>query len=270
MVNSFSLVLGGGSARGIAHIGVIQKLEELDIQPSHIVGTSIGAIVGAFYACGYTSTEMQQVIKDTNFLSLIDPDIINGGIKGNKITEYFKKYFGNKTFADTDIPLKIIAANIDTWEKVVFEEGKIVDALRASISIPGVFVPFRYHGASLVDGGIVANLPIEFAPKDKKAIAVSVQMSLTKSSKKESKSLFGDKTPFFHTYILLRKAVGIIIAQNELASIASRKDVLVLKPGRDDIEYYDFKKADELIEAWYLASEGIGNYLKKKFVFFGS
>lgn len=265
----FSLILGGGSARGIAHIGVIKRFEELNIQPSHIVGTSIGAIVGAFYACGYTSTEMQQVIKDTNFLSLIDPDIINGGIKGDKIVALMKKYFGEKTFAETNIPLKIIATNIDTGEKFIFEEGKIIDALRASISIPGVFAPFRYKGMSLVDGGLVANLPIEFAPKDEKIIAVSVQMSVKKSGEKESKWLSLDKTPFVRTYIVLRKAVGIMITQNELASIASRKDVLVLKPGRDDVEYYDFKKADELIEAGYLASGWVEKYLKKRFVLFG-
>ena len=108
---------------------------------------------------------MRQVIRDTNFLTLIDPDIIHGGIKGRKIMTHF----------------------IDTGEKVVFQEGRIIDALRASISIPGVFVPFRHHNMSLVDGGIVANLPIEFAPENEKIIAVSVQMSVRKSGRKESK-----------------------------------------------------------------------------------
>jgi NTE family protein len=259
----FSLILGGGAARGLAHIGVIKRLEELDDKPSHIIGTSIGAIVGAFYACGFTSTEMQQIVRDTSFLWLVDIHFLQGGIKGNKIASYFKKYFGTKTFAETIIPLKIIAADIDTGEKIVFEDGQIIDALRASISIPGVFVPFRHNGMSLVDGGIVANLPIEFAPEDEKIIAVSVQMNLRKSSKKESKSLFPAKTPFIHTYTLLRKAVGIMIAQNERTSIASRKDILVLRPGRDDIEYYDFQKVDELVDEWYKTALPITDYLQE-------
>ncbi|MDD2693300.1 MAG: patatin-like phospholipase family protein [Candidatus Gracilibacteria bacterium] len=258
----FSLVLGGGSARGIAHIGVIQRLEELNAKPSHIVGTSIGAIVGAFYAFGFTSTEMRQVVRDTKFLTLIDPDVMHGGIKGRKVMTHFKKYFGEKTFADAIIPLTIVATNIDTGEKVVFQEGRIIDALRASISIPGVFVPFRYHGMSLVDGGIVANLPIEFATEDEKVIAVSVQMSVRKSVKKESKKLFFEKTPFIHTYILLRKAVGIMITQNESVSIASRKNLLLIRPGRDDIDYYNFKKADALVEAGYEKSSEISQYLQ--------
>lgn len=260
-MNTFSLVLGGGSARGIAHIGVIQRLEELGIQPSHIVGTSIGAIVWAFYAFGFTSSEMRQVVRDTNFLTLIDPDIMHGGIKGRKIMAHFKKYFWEKTFADAKIPLTIIAANIDTGEKVVFQEGRIIDALRASISIPGVFVPFRHHGMSLVDGGIVANLPIEFAPEDQKVIAISVQMSVRRSVKKESKGIFFEKTPFIHTYVLLRKAVGIMITQNENHSIISRENVLIIRPWRDDIDYYDFKKADALVEAGYEKSSEISEYL---------
>lgn len=258
----FSLVLGGGSARGIAHIGVIQRLEELNAKPSHIVGTSIGAIVWAFYAFGFTSTEMRQVVRDTKFLTLIDPDVMHGGIKGRKVMTHFKKYFWEKTFADAIIPLTIVATNIDTGEKVVFQEGRIIDALRASISIPGVFVPFRYHGMSLVDGGIVANLPIEFATEDEKVIAVSVQMSVRKSVKKESKKLFFEKTPFIHTYILLRKAVGIMITQNESVSIASRKNLLLIRPWRDDIDYYNFKKADALVEAGYEKSSEISQYLQ--------
>lgn len=260
-MSDFSLILGGGSARGLAHIGVIRRLEELDTQPSLIVGTSIGALIGAMYACGHTSHEMGKIAKNIKLLSLIDPDILKWGIKGKKIVELLKEYFWKKTFGDTSIPLRIVATNIDTGEKVVFSEWKIIDAIRASISIPWVFVPYAHAGMHLVDGGITANLPIEEAQKDSKVIAISVQMSLDRHRKNEGKRVFFIQKPFVSTYLVLRKAVSIMITQNEKVSVASRPDALFLKLGRNDIDYYDFKKVEELVEEGYKMSKPITSYL---------
>lgn len=259
-MENFSLILGGWSARGIAHIGIIRRLEELDATPVCIVWTSMGAIIGTFYACGYSSKQMEEILLGINFLQFIDPNFLHGGIKGNKIITFLKKYLGETSIEQTKIPLKIISTDINTGEVVVFESGKIIDAIRASISIPGIFTPFHHHWAALVDGGIVANLPIEFAPENTKVIAVSVMMSQKKSSQKESKKFF-QKTPFSHTYTVLRKAVGIMIAQNESRSIQSREGILLIHPERDDIEYYDFKKIRALIQSGYSATSDIWKYL---------
>ena len=172
---SFSLILGGGAARGFAHIWVIRQVEELGIVPWLIVGTSMGALIGAFYACGYTSHEISQIASSTSLIKLIDLDIKSGWIKWDKIMSFLQKHIGDRDFSQLQIPLKIIATNIDTGEKVVFSEWRIIDAIRASISIPWIFAPVIYKGSHLIDGWIVANLPIEEAIPWLPIVAMSVQ-----------------------------------------------------------------------------------------------
>ena len=146
MKSEFSLALGGGAARGLAHIWVIQRLEELGRIPREISGTSIGAVIGAFYAAGYTSTDMKKIALDTNILKLVDLDLKNWFFKGNKIVKYLEKYLWEMEFSDLTIPLSIVATDIDTGEKVIFREGKVIDAIRSSISLPGIFRPYKYMG----------------------------------------------------------------------------------------------------------------------------
>lgn len=247
-----ALVLGGGSARGIAHVGVIKYLEEIHQKPDLIIGTSMGALVGAFYAIGHTSEEMQKIPEEVAVFGLVDPDFSEGGIKGNKVVRFLEKYFGDKTFADCVIPLKIIATNLDTGEKIVFTKGKLVDAVRASISIPGAFVPFKYEWMTLVDGGIVANLAVEEAPKNYKILAISVQIPIGEKIKKQrKKSIFNFQNPFLKGYLVLRKSVGIMIIANETASLKERPDTYLLRLPNPEIDYYDFDKASMLIEKWY-------------------
>lgn len=249
--SNFALVLGGGAARGMAHIGVIRRLEELEKTPSIITGTSIGAVIGAFYACGYTSSEMEKIATEVNILTLIDFDLTHGIVKGKKIIQFFEKYFGETTFAETKIKLIIIATDIDTGEKIVCTEGKIIDAIRASISIPGVFAPYKHDGRKLVDGGLTENLPIEVLPKEIDVIAVSVQMPLRKKTIKKSTFFFPNGTVFSNSYQILRKTIGIMIAQNEIRSLASRENIILIQPKREDIDFYDFKNIQPMIEAGY-------------------
>ncbi len=256
----FSLILGGGAARGLAHIGVIRRLEELWIVPDHIVWTSIWALIGAFYACGYTSHDMEGIATDISLLGLIDIDFKTGGIKWKKIQNLLRKYFDDKRFDQTNIPLTIIATNLDTGEEVVFREWKIIDAIRSSISIPGVFAPFEYENMHLIDGGIVSNLPIEYAPKGIWVIAVSVQV-YGEVIKKESIFPFIANGPFASTYNTLRKTIQIIMQRNEEKSILSRDDLHLLRIWRNDIDYYEFNRASELIAEGYLVSESIETYL---------
>jgi NTE family protein len=114
----FSLILGGGAARGLAHIWLIRKLEELKIVPSLIVGTSMGGIIGALYAHGYTSHEIQKIAQDTSLVRLIDIDTQKGGIKWDRLTKYLESLLSHAQFSGLKIPLKIIATNIDTGEKM--------------------------------------------------------------------------------------------------------------------------------------------------------
>ncbi len=261
MVKQFSLILGGGAARGLAHIGIIRRLEEDQIMPSCIVGTSIWAVIGAFYACGYTSHDMEGIAMDTDLLSLIDIDITKGGIKWKKIIKFLERYIGSRSFIDCTIPLKIIATDIDTGEKIVFSEGKIIDAIRASISIPGIFSPYKHDGMELVDGGLVANLPIEESLQWYPIIAVSI---LVDESSRIEKSIqrFFDIWAIKSTYRTLRKSMQIMIRQNEERSLCAYPETLILRIWRDDIDYYAFHRVSELVDEWYKTSEPIAQYLQ--------
>lgn len=260
MKKDFSLALGGGAARGIAHIGIIRKLEELGQKPVMVSGTSIGAIIAAFYACWYSSHEMEQIAKELKIRKLIDLDLVHGFLKGKKIITFLEKYFWEKEFKDMIIPLKILATNIDTGEKVIFEKGKIIDAIRASISIPSIFTPYKHEHTHLVDGGLVENLPIGLLPREIDTIAVSVQIPIEKRKKREKNFLFPQWTLIGNSYTILRRTMSIMMTQNEIHSLASKPNIILLKPEKSEIDYYDFTKVDELITEGYRVASVLDTY----------
>lgn len=251
MNKKFSLVLGGGAARGLAHIGVIERLDELWMKPIEISGTSIGAVIGAFYAAWYSGVDMRKIALEANFLKLIDLDLKNWLIKWNKIMKYLARYLGNMNFSDLTIPLSIVTTNIDTGEKIVFREWNVIEAIRASIGIPGIFVPYKYNGMYLVDGGIIENLPIEVLENDDPVIAVSVQMDVTKRIKIKKTFLFPNGTILSNSYGIIRKMVSIMMTQNELRSIQSRDNILLIRPWQNNVDYYEFNKMSIMIDEWY-------------------
>lgn len=269
---SFSLILGGGAARGFAHIWVIKHIEELGIVPWLIVGTSMGALIGAFYACGYTSHQISQIASKVSLIKLLDFDIKKGWIKWDKIIHFLEKHIADREFSQLQIPLKIIATNIDTGEKVVFSEWRVIDAIRASISIPWIFTPVISNGAHLVDGGIVANLPIEEAITGFPIVAMSVQKWEMFRDNDKISDLFG-KWFFTYGYHILLKAIQLMMIKNEEFSHKTHPDALFLSLMCDDIEYYDFHRMSDLIDEWYNASSSIKSYIdsfRKDALFLGN
>lgn len=265
MRNNFSLVLGGGSARGLAHIGVFRRLEELYARPNMIIGTSMGALVGAFFACGYSSQDMQNLSKDIGLFSLVDPDFSRGMIQGNKVLAFLASHFGEKTFADTTIPLKIIATSLSDGEKVVLTTGRLVDAIRASISLPGIFVPHTIDGKDLIDGGVSANLAVEEAPKRDRVVAISVQIPLDAKAPAEKSGWFSWEKPFSRLALVMRKTMDIMIIRNETTSLMTRPDAYFRRLGHPEIDYSDFDRRDALIAAGYsLVRDDLEAYIHKK------
>lgn len=264
MYNKFWLTLGGWAARWIAHIGIIRYLEQLWVSPIEISWTSIGAIIGALYANGMSSYEMEEIAEKTQFLTLLDFDLNTWLIKGNKIIKYFEKYLWNTEFKDLKIPLSIVATDIDGGNKIIFREWKILDAIRASIWIPGIFSTYKHNGMHLVDGWIMENLPIQAIQDTEKIIAISVQMNIAKKITKKKSLLFPNGTMFTNSYNILRKTIGIMMYQNELQSIRTSRDVILIRIGREDIDYYQFNKIKPLITEWYNAAISIN--LKDKII----
>ena len=158
------LALGGGAARGIAHVGVIQALEERDIPIDLIAGCSMGAVIGAIYACGVTTQFLQRIIyslRDSDILDVVVPR--QGLVKGKRAQELVLTLTGNRRFDQTVIPLAVTAVQLDTGTLLTLNEGPIHEAVRASFSIPGAFRPVPYNGKILVDGGVLERVPVQCA-----------------------------------------------------------------------------------------------------------
>ncbi|MHA1528664.1 MAG: patatin-like phospholipase family protein, partial [Alphaproteobacteria bacterium] len=157
------LALGGGAALGWAHIGVLQVLEEAGLKPGVVAGTSIGSIVGAAYALGKMD-KIEEVALGVSWFEMAlhaDFEMFSTGLLGgDRIMATLRRYFGDVAIEDLDVPYAAVAADLANNEKVVFRSGPVVDAVRASISIPGIFRPVANGGRLLVDGGLCDPVPV--------------------------------------------------------------------------------------------------------------
>jgi len=181
----FGLALGSGSARGMAHIGVIQVLEAYHIPIDMIAGTSIGAVVGSVYATGASVEQMREAalsMKRGKTISLMDPTLPRSGLlSGNRVEEILNEIaLKDKNFDDLKIPFATVAIDVKTGAKVILNQGSVIKAVRASISIPGIFTPAKYQDYFLVDGGVVDPVPVDLLQKMGADIIIAV--SLTEKS----------------------------------------------------------------------------------------
>lgn len=181
------LALGSGAAFGYAHVGVLKVLEENGIEVDIISASSIGAVIGAMWAVGLPSARLIEILKTldrkTTFFRLFgfgDLSVAHRGFfKGEQVLRFLKSYVGDVSFRDLQIPIKIVATDLATGFPVLFSDGSLLEAIRASISIPGIFRPYQWRGRFLIDGGVADPLPIRVLSKfgAKKIIAVNVLQS---------------------------------------------------------------------------------------------
>ena len=159
------LVLGSGGAKGLSHISVIEYIESMDIPIDMICGSSIGAVIGAVYCSGSLGKLKEDLLAMSRkeFLSLFDLTIPRSGLlKGNDFVDFMKKYIPeNARLEEMPVPLSIVATDYYTGKTVIFTKGNVLNALRASISIPGIFIPVPYRNTFLMDGGVANPLPVD-------------------------------------------------------------------------------------------------------------
>ncbi len=174
------LALGGGAARGFAHVGVIAVLEEAGLKPQLVVGTSAGSLVAALYASGKTSAQLQQTALNMEEVAITDwmlPIFGRGMFRGDALARYVNDLVGGRLVENMSMPLGIVATDLGSGQAVLFQRGDTGTAVRASSAVPAVFVPVKINGREYVDGGLVSPVPVRYARQMGADVVVAVDIS---------------------------------------------------------------------------------------------
>lgn len=174
------LALGGGAARGFAHVGVIQVLEESGIRPVLVTGTSAGSLVAALYASGKTGGQLQQIaetMEEATFADWTLPIFSRGLLRGDALGRYVHAQVGGRLIEDMPLPLGIVATDLNSGNGVLFQRGDTATAVRASSAVPAVFKPVRIAGREYVDGGLVSPVPVRYARQMGAELVIAVDIS---------------------------------------------------------------------------------------------
>ena len=173
-----ALALGGGAARGFAHIGVIEVLEENGIRPDIVTGTSAGSLVAAMYAAGHTGKELETIALNMDESRLTDWAFPGRGmIRGNALADYVREQVGNHSFDQMKIPLGIVATDLDSGKAILFRRGDVGTAVRASSAVPAVFTPVKIGTHEYVDGGLTSPVPVRSAREMGADVIIAVDIS---------------------------------------------------------------------------------------------
>lgn len=231
-----ALALGSGGARGFAHIGVIKVLEEEGIPIDLISGSSMGGLIGALYASGIKTAHLYKIataFRRKYYLDFTVPKM--GFISGDKVKELIRIFTKGQNIEDLPLPLAIVTTDLEKGEKVVFTKGSVSEAVRASISIPGIFVPEKIEGRLLVDGGVVDRVPISVAKDMGADIVIAVDVSHYKANV-DIASIFD---------VIMQ---SIDIMQDELVRFAELNADVMIKPKADQYSGRAFTNISEIIE----------------------
>ena len=262
------LALSGGSARGLAHIGVLDVLHKEGIPIDMIAGTSAGAIMGAIYAAHLDTDIMPGYALEVTrkkLTPLIDPSLPRSGIlKGKKIKDLLTGFLGGDLdFKDLKIPFAAVATDIDTGEEIVINSGSVPDAIRASISLPGIFTVVKREGRYLVDGGLTTPLPVHVvkAMGADFIIAVNVNPDVTQRMGKSYKMrVAAHKEP--NLVEIMMQSIYITtwsLAHNSLAEAD-----IAIEPDLGNMTSNDFKLAGKMIYRGRVAAEKALPEIRKK------
>jgi len=238
-IPSLGLALGGGAARGFAHIGVLQVLEEEGIKPTLVVGTSAGSVVAAFYASGKTASQLQwlaDTMDESQFTDWANPFTGRGMLRGEALGKYVNSQLNGMKIEDMKMPLGIVATDLRTGDGILFRRGDVATAVRASSAVPSVFEPVRIGGKDYVDGGLVSPVPVRYA----KQMGADIVLAIDISSRPEDAKTSDLLKVLLQTFSIMGKS----ISQLELAQAD-----LVVRPALPDVGSAEFSARKKSIEA---------------------
>jgi len=235
----FGLALGGGAARGFAHVGVIQVLEEAGLRPDLVVGTSAGSVVAALYASGKNGAQLQQVAETMEEATITDwtvPLLGRGMMRGDALARYVNSKTGGQRIEDFKMPLGIVATDLHTGQGVLFQRGDVGTAVRASSSVPSVFEPVRIGNREFVDGGLVSPVPVRYARQMGGEYILAVDISSVPEAGKT-----GDMFQILmQTFTIMGKSIN---------SFELREADLVVRPNLGNVGSAEFSARRRSIEA---------------------
>ena len=261
------LVLGGGSAKGFAHIGVLRVLEKNNVPIDMVSGTSIGSIVGALHCLGYSSFEIEDLIKGVSWRKLLDLNLPKKGlIKGIKIESILREMFKDKRFSELNKPLFVTATDILNKQEIVFNKGDVTRAVRASISIPGIFNPVENNGRVLVDGGVLDNLPIEILKKNGAEIIIAVNLENLENKKVvyEQAVVGENNLDLPNIFTIISGAINLAEQEKTRVLLSKINEEIILNPDVREVGYKDFQKLEIGIRKGVLEAEKkLGEILEK-------
>ena len=241
-IPAIGVALGGGFARGIAHIGVLKVLEQEGIPIRAVAGTSVGALIGAAYCSGLSIQELEEVAHKVRFTTFARWTLSRYGFATNdRMVTFLTRTLKCKTFEELRIPLGVTATDFNTGEGVVFHSGSIIDPVRASCAYPGMFLPVEIRGRYLVDG--MLSYPVPTRPLR--------EMGADRVLAVHLKGTWANGGPPRHLFDVIGQSFAI--AQDAMSSMWKESADLVIEPNVAGFAYDDFKRADDLIHAGEVA-----------------
>lgn len=239
------LALGGGAARGFAHIGVIQVLEQAGIRPDLVTGTSAGSLVAALYASGLRGAELERVAMGMEESTLTDWTLPLGGrgfLRGDALARFVRQAVDGKAIEQMALPLGILATDLKTGDGVLFRRGDTATAVRASSAVPGVFTPVTIAGKDYVDGGLVAPVPVQQA----RDMGAELVLAVDISSAPEGNNPEGNLQVLLQTFAIMGRSIN----RHELAAA----DVVV-RPSLPGVSGANFAARQQSIVAGRVAMQ---------------
>jgi NTE family protein len=249
-----ALVLGGGAARGFAHVGVLRELEKEKIPIDMIVGTSVGSLIGAMYASNPNTFELEWTAFKLEKDDIFDFSLFSsatGPVKGDKLEKFVLAQIPKQEIEQFAIPYYAVAADLNTGEPVIFSSGPVCKAVRASCSIPGIFTPLNYNNRMLVDGGVLGNFAPEVARKNGANVVIVVSIGKTVENKQTNNVI----------EITLQ---AIAIMSSRIDAFKAKDADVVISPNVGDVGTTDFSQKKRCMEAGIkAATEAVPDIIAK-------
>ncbi|WP_319475765.1 patatin-like phospholipase family protein [Marispirochaeta aestuarii] len=246
------LTLSGGAARGFAHIGVLKVLQENSIPIHYVTGTSVGSIVGALICGGYGWEEILKIARDLKWSELVRPTLSGMGlVKSDRLENFINDLLGSVEFRDLEIPLRVVAVDLNKAEELIFDSGSVARAVRASSSVPGIFEPVQEKKRVLVDGGVINNLPCSLARKMGAQKVIAVDLNANPSNDQPPENLLD----------ITYRSFAIMLNNSSMEG-RSNADI-VIQPELHDYNYHDLSKADDMVRKGEEAAQAQIKRLKR-------